>query len=230
VTPNRVRLEQRRQQALRLLRKGMAHSEVADLLDTSVRSVGRWWRAYRQAGRKGLLARPASGRPRRWAVFCPPPCWRQVKNLYTVRHACLYDWVVTVRLCHERKGLEAIRSTVRLEKLSPLFEDWYCRNLGNRRGCKRTEALARLRPLLGAQIRSLDELLPLSDRDFRGRRHYHPARKTKEELAAEKRSEEMTRRMAREIHAVLADLIPPDTGQHLPFFACTEIQNPESEH
>ena len=57
-------LEDRRQKAIELLEAGHAAKEVAETLDTTVRSVRRWWRAYRESGDEALAARRTPGRPR----------------------------------------------------------------------------------------------------------------------------------------------------------------------
>jgi transposase len=56
-------LEHRRLLAVRRVLEGYSAEEVAEFLDVDPRSVRRWVAAYRQAGRAGLVARPAVGRP-----------------------------------------------------------------------------------------------------------------------------------------------------------------------
>lgn len=56
-------LEQRRLRAIELLRRGVQPHQVASRLGVDRRSVRRWNRAYRAAGRRGLRAKPAAGRP-----------------------------------------------------------------------------------------------------------------------------------------------------------------------
>ena len=56
-------LERRRQLAVRRVLSGYTQMEVAQFLDVHLRSVQRWMQAYRESGRAGLKARPASGRP-----------------------------------------------------------------------------------------------------------------------------------------------------------------------
>ena len=50
--------------AIRALILGMAYSDVAKLLDTSERTLGRWVKAFNQQGIDGLLDSPRPGRPR----------------------------------------------------------------------------------------------------------------------------------------------------------------------
>ena len=56
-------LERRRVQAIALLKKGFTPVEVARRLGVDRRSVRRWRAAHDEAGRAGLAARPAPGRP-----------------------------------------------------------------------------------------------------------------------------------------------------------------------
>ena len=56
-------LEQRRQRAISLLRKGYQPVDVATMLDVDRRSVRRWKATHRQKGEKGIRAKQASGRP-----------------------------------------------------------------------------------------------------------------------------------------------------------------------
>jgi len=58
-------LERRRLQAIALLKKGFMPVEVARRLGVDRRSVRRWRAAHDEAGREGLAARPAPGRPPR---------------------------------------------------------------------------------------------------------------------------------------------------------------------
>jgi transposase len=75
-------LERRRLLAVQRILEGYAAEEVADFLSIDPRSVRRWVAAYRQAGGRGWLSRPASGRPpklsltqekiiRRWLTDSP---------------------------------------------------------------------------------------------------------------------------------------------------------------
>jgi transposase len=56
-------LEQRRRQAVALLKQGMKPAAIAQALKVWRASVGRWRKAMRQGGMKTLAARPAPGRP-----------------------------------------------------------------------------------------------------------------------------------------------------------------------
>jgi transposase len=56
-------LERRRVQAIALLNKGFTPVEVARRLGVDRRSIRRWRAAHDEAGRAGLAARPAPGRP-----------------------------------------------------------------------------------------------------------------------------------------------------------------------
>ena len=58
-------LEHRRLKAISLLKEGLTPVEVARKLGIDRRSVRRWRASHDAAGRKGVLARPAPGRPRR---------------------------------------------------------------------------------------------------------------------------------------------------------------------
>ena len=58
-------MEERRRQAIVLLRGGAPYREVARTVRASVSSVVRWQQAYRRDPRKGLRARPIPGRPPR---------------------------------------------------------------------------------------------------------------------------------------------------------------------
>ena len=56
-------LERRRLRAIELLQRNIPVHVVAERLGVDRRSVRRWKRAHRSAGRAGLRARPAPGRP-----------------------------------------------------------------------------------------------------------------------------------------------------------------------
>jgi transposase len=59
------RLEKRRRKAIALLRAGQTYQKVAAAVKSSVSSIVRWYQAFRRHGKKGLDAKPASGRPTR---------------------------------------------------------------------------------------------------------------------------------------------------------------------
>jgi transposase len=56
-------LAERRQRAVDLVLSGHSAAEAARIEGTTVRSVRRWLRAFRERGNEGLAARPATGRP-----------------------------------------------------------------------------------------------------------------------------------------------------------------------
>ena len=56
-------LENRRRQAIRLLKQGKSLSETADAVGASHSSVSRWRQAYQEGGWEGLRPRPTPGRP-----------------------------------------------------------------------------------------------------------------------------------------------------------------------
>ena len=58
-------LEERRRSAVALLRHGRKADDVADEFGTTVRSIRRWSRTYREEGDAGLEAKPTPGRPRK---------------------------------------------------------------------------------------------------------------------------------------------------------------------
>jgi transposase len=58
-------LERRRRLAIDRLHEGYTQQDVADFLDTNVRSIRRWWQQYRLHGDAGLNAKPQPGRPRK---------------------------------------------------------------------------------------------------------------------------------------------------------------------
>ena len=58
-------LEDRRDRAIRLLRKGHRPVDVARMLGVDRRSVRRWKAAYRSEGRDGIQSRSNTGRPHR---------------------------------------------------------------------------------------------------------------------------------------------------------------------
>jgi transposase len=58
-------LEHRRRLAVRRVFEGYSTREVADFLGVDPSSVRRWVAAFRSQGAEGLVARPASGRPRK---------------------------------------------------------------------------------------------------------------------------------------------------------------------
>jgi transposase len=58
-----AQLEQRRRDAVAMLKQGLSASAVAKALRTTVVSVGRWAKAARTGGSAALAARPAPGRP-----------------------------------------------------------------------------------------------------------------------------------------------------------------------
>ena len=58
-------LERRRHHAIELLKKGYEPVDVAAIIGVDRRSVRRWKASYRKEGGKGIVAVPASGRPRK---------------------------------------------------------------------------------------------------------------------------------------------------------------------
>ena len=58
-----VALEQRRRNAVAMLKQGVKPSAVARALNVSLVSVGRWNRALAEGGVKALAAKPVPGRP-----------------------------------------------------------------------------------------------------------------------------------------------------------------------
>jgi transposase len=56
-------LEQRRRQAIQLLKAGKHLSAVARALSASKSSVFRWYEAYKKKGGAGLICKPTPGRP-----------------------------------------------------------------------------------------------------------------------------------------------------------------------
>jgi transposase len=56
-------LEQRRKQAVALVKDGHTAAQAAKAVSTTLRSVRRWLRAHRERGSSGLAARPVTGRP-----------------------------------------------------------------------------------------------------------------------------------------------------------------------
>ena len=75
-------LERRRFLAIQRVLEGYSSEEVADFLGVDPRSVRRWVAAFRREGQRGLLSRPAPGRPpkltllqekliRRWLADSP---------------------------------------------------------------------------------------------------------------------------------------------------------------
>jgi len=60
---NSAELEQRRRDAIAMLKQGMKPALVAKTLRTSLVSVGRWRKACRAGGVEALKAKPVPGRP-----------------------------------------------------------------------------------------------------------------------------------------------------------------------
>lgn len=58
-------LERRRHRAVSLWQKGVGPGDIAHRLGVDRRSVHRWIAAYQEEGDDGLVAVPASGRPRK---------------------------------------------------------------------------------------------------------------------------------------------------------------------
>jgi transposase len=56
-------LEFSRRAAVRGIRQGHPQSQVAALLGVSLRTVQRWWHAWREEGEAGFPMRPGRGRP-----------------------------------------------------------------------------------------------------------------------------------------------------------------------
>ncbi len=61
-------LEQRRRDAVAMLKQGVSATAVAKALKVSLVSVGRWRKAARDGGAKALSARPHPGRPLKLSV------------------------------------------------------------------------------------------------------------------------------------------------------------------
>jgi transposase len=64
---NAAELEQRRRQAIVLLKQGMRPAHVARAVGTTRTSVTRWKHAWEAAGKKGLASKPHPGMPPRLA-------------------------------------------------------------------------------------------------------------------------------------------------------------------
>lgn len=62
-------LEQRRLNAIALLKKGLTPVEIARKIGVDRRSVRRWKSRFLRQGQKGIKARPASGRPTKLNVL-----------------------------------------------------------------------------------------------------------------------------------------------------------------
>jgi transposase len=60
---NPQQLENRRRQAINMLRSGKTYRDVAKELDSSLSSVVRWWQAYKKDGRQGIRSQAKWGRP-----------------------------------------------------------------------------------------------------------------------------------------------------------------------
>lgn len=58
-------MQHKRERAIDLLGQGLTQAEIARILEVDPRSVRRWKRAARTAGKAALQAVPASGRPPR---------------------------------------------------------------------------------------------------------------------------------------------------------------------
>ena len=56
-------MQRKRERAVDLLKQGLTQAEIARILEVDPRSVRRWKRAQRSAGKAALRAVPASGRP-----------------------------------------------------------------------------------------------------------------------------------------------------------------------
>jgi transposase len=56
-------LENRRRQAITMLRSGKTYRDVAKTLDSSLSSVVRWWQTYQKDGRQGIRSQAKWGRP-----------------------------------------------------------------------------------------------------------------------------------------------------------------------
>ena len=59
---NAQSLEQRRLQAIRLLKAGRPYRDVASIVGASLSSVVRWQQSYRSQGKRGLRVKPSPGR------------------------------------------------------------------------------------------------------------------------------------------------------------------------
>jgi len=59
---NAQSLEQRRLQAIRLLKAGRTYRDVASIVGASLSSVVRWQQSYQSKGKRGLRVKPSPGR------------------------------------------------------------------------------------------------------------------------------------------------------------------------
>lgn len=59
---NAQSLEQRRLQAIRLLKAGRTYRDVATIVGSSLSSVVRWQQSYQRKGKRGLRVKPSPGR------------------------------------------------------------------------------------------------------------------------------------------------------------------------
>lgn len=60
---NREQLENRRRQAITMLRGGSTYRDVAQKIKSSLSSVVRWYQVYRKKGRQGIRSQAKWGRP-----------------------------------------------------------------------------------------------------------------------------------------------------------------------
>ena len=57
-----AQLEERRRLAVRMIEQGMTQAKVAQAVGATRVSVYRWWKAYKEGGEGGLVAKPHPGR------------------------------------------------------------------------------------------------------------------------------------------------------------------------
>ena len=140
---NPEQLENRRRQAITMLRAGVTYRDVAQKLKASLSSIVRWYQVYRKKGRQGIRSQAKWGRPSLLAAHQKEKLERQLlKGATAAGHATdLWTLKRVSRLIQKHYGVRYTH--VGVWKLLRHDLGWSCQKPEKRALERDEEAIAR---------------------------------------------------------------------------------------